>query len=735
MRYCVLALAALLLTASAPEAQTLTAPDGSSVVISRDAYGVPRITASSEVGGFYAQGWAVAQDRLFQMETFWRAATGRLSEIQGSAALSTDQAVRTVFYTPAERAAQFDALPLAIRDGLDAYIAGINAYIDLAESDAATYKPFEYTQFPLNQGPIERWDRDKAVAVLQFFMRRFGEVGGDELARLAELEANGQEWFDANRPINDPEAFTTLDSIVPTVGASAPAPEASGVGSVDPEMVAALRAEREAMEAYLRGLGVPLKLGSFAALVKANVSASGDAMLLGAPQMGNPSQTAKAVTSEVEIAIDGGFHIAGMTVPGIMGVIIGRVGTPEDQRAWTLTTGFTDNTDTFVETLASSTSYVYNGEPRAFEVLTDQIRVLGADDVAYTHFRTVHGPVYAEDFAGGRVFAYQYAFWDRELEMVEAFYSAWQSTSLSDWEQVASEIPMSFNLFYADTEQNVAYWHVGRYPERAVDPRLPASGVGTEEWTGIVPFEDHPQAVNFTQPILVNWNNKPSADWDQGDNVDWTDTKPGGYTRTFDGAAYLQQHLETAQASGDGITFEEVQELTRVVRSNPEYQEYPGTYQQVLSFADGSVTRAENVIPPGQSGFISAAGVPSPHFSDQWPLYISSIGEEPVRMKTFGFSAGTDTALPPEATGAALGAVYPNPTVGALAIDLTLASGAEVRLSLVDVLGREVVSLTEQRATGEQRVTLDATGLAAGTYTLRVQTGEHVQTRRVVIAR
>ncbi len=736
MRRCFALLTVLLVAAPTPEAQqTLTAPDGSEVTISRSAYGVPRITAESETAGFYAQGWAAAHDRLFQMETFWRASTGRLSEIQGEAALPTDQAVRTVFYTPAERAAQFDALPLAIRDGLDAYIAGINAYIDLAESDAATYKPFEYTQFPLNAGPIERWDRDKAVAVLQFFMRRFGEVGGNELARLAELEANGQEWFDANRPLNDPEAYTSLQSST-TLG-SAPSPEASGAingGPLDPALVAALRDQREASDAYLRSLGVPLKLGSFAALVRPEASASGDALLLGAPQMGNPQVDQKAVTSEVEIAINGGFHIAGMTVPGIMGVIIGRVGTADNQRAWTLTTGFTDNTDTFVESLNSPVTYIFDGETRAFEIYTEQIRVLGADDVIYPHFRTVHGPVFAEDFANDRVFTYQYAFWDRELEMVEAFYSAWQSTSLADWERVASEIPMSFNIFYADTDQNLAYWHVGRYPERTADPRLPASGVGTEEWTGFVDFADHPQAVNFSQPYLVNWNNKPSADWDQGDNVPWTSTAPGR-TRAFDGAQFLDDHLAQAQASGDGITFEEVQELTRVVRSNPRYPEYPGTYQQVLAFADGSVTRAENVIPPGQSGFISASGVPSPHFADQWAFYISSIGDGPVQMKTFGFSAGTATALSPEASGAALGAVYPNPTTGALSVDLSLVSGAEVRVSLVDVLGREVASRTEQRTSGEQPLSLDARGLAAGTYTLRVETGERVQTRRVVIAR
>ncbi|MEM6328480.1 MAG: penicillin acylase family protein, partial [Bacteroidota bacterium] len=154
-----LAVAAAPLAAQADDhLTTQTAPDGTTAEIVRDEFGVPHIYATTETGAFYAQGFAVAQDRLFQMETFWRVATGRMAEIMGPDALGTDQAIRTVFYTPAERADQFDALPAEVRSMLDAYIAGINAYIDRTEADPDTYLPFEYTQFPLNLGPIERWD-------------------------------------------------------------------------------------------------------------------------------------------------------------------------------------------------------------------------------------------------------------------------------------------------------------------------------------------------------------------------------------------------------------------------------------------------------------------------------------------------------------------------------------------------------------------------------------------------
>ena len=219
-------------------------------------------------------------------------------------------------------------------------------------------------------------------------------------------------------------------------------------------------------------------------------------LLLGAPQMGPPQQNAKAVTSEVELLVgdvnDAELHVAGMTVPGIPGVIIGRTA----GRAWTFTTGYTDNTDTYIETTDEAfQQYFYDGAFQPFEVITETIDVLGSAPVEYTHLRTVHGPVYMADAGNQQAFTYKYAFWQRELEMATALYSAWKADDVAGFQAAAEQIPVSFNFFYADKEQNIAYWHVGDYPVRpdGTDPRLPLVGDGTQEWDGFLPFEQHPQ--------------------------------------------------------------------------------------------------------------------------------------------------------------------------------------------------------------------------------------------------
>ncbi len=76
-----------LLTFLQAEDMTLLAPDGSTIFIHRDDYGVPHIKADNEAALFFGQGFAEANDRLYQIDLNRRAATGRLAEWFGDVAL------------------------------------------------------------------------------------------------------------------------------------------------------------------------------------------------------------------------------------------------------------------------------------------------------------------------------------------------------------------------------------------------------------------------------------------------------------------------------------------------------------------------------------------------------------------------------------------------------------------------------------------------------------------------
>ncbi|MFZ1268402.1 MAG: penicillin acylase family protein, partial [Anaerolineae bacterium] len=103
----------------------LTAP----VEIIRDRWGVPHIYAANDHDVFFAQGFVHAQDRLWQMELNRRLATGRLSEMLGDLALDTDRATRTFGFERLGRA-DWELLPAEDRQRIEAYCAGINAWLD-----------------------------------------------------------------------------------------------------------------------------------------------------------------------------------------------------------------------------------------------------------------------------------------------------------------------------------------------------------------------------------------------------------------------------------------------------------------------------------------------------------------------------------------------------------------------------------------------------------------------------
>ena len=98
------------------------------VDIVRDADAIPHILAVNKPDALFGLGYVHAQDRLWQMEFQRRIGHGRLSEIFGKAALPQDRFLRTVGFGRAARSA-WDRLPADARRDVDAYVAGVNAFI------------------------------------------------------------------------------------------------------------------------------------------------------------------------------------------------------------------------------------------------------------------------------------------------------------------------------------------------------------------------------------------------------------------------------------------------------------------------------------------------------------------------------------------------------------------------------------------------------------------------------
>lgn len=96
--------------------------------IIRDRWGVPHIYAENRHDVIYAQGFAHAQDRLWQMDLQRRLVAGRLSEVMGATAVPVDRWMRILGM---RRVAEQEAslTDSGARSFVEAYAGGVNARI------------------------------------------------------------------------------------------------------------------------------------------------------------------------------------------------------------------------------------------------------------------------------------------------------------------------------------------------------------------------------------------------------------------------------------------------------------------------------------------------------------------------------------------------------------------------------------------------------------------------------
>jgi acyl-homoserine lactone acylase PvdQ len=513
----------------------------SGFTIHRSAFGVPTIRAGSQAKMWFGAGWAQAEDRMVQLELTRRAVEGTLSAIFGPSQLSQDETVRTFFYTPAELTAQFQSLPASMQNALTEFSDGINAYEASAyasPTSEAQQVPYEF--FVLGQalgmsGPYQPapWQPEDTVAVGNFLARQFGGGGGSELTNLQFLQylegeltkthvkrpfAAAQAIFNDSRWINDPTAPTTVPGGHAPAGA-APARASDSLLHAVASLPAISRAELAKAAAKLSAdrktilkTGVTMRVlshgGSNAIAVSPSRSADGHALLWGAPQegFGTPS-----VDGE-EYLHAPGYDAGGMYITGEPFILIGR----NANLAWTSTSEETVDQRVYLEHnvnfAATPPTYEFNGKQVPMQVIPESIDVAGQPAVSFPVLRTIDGPVVLADPADHVAISVRFASWNKETGTLTGFAQLGGDANLSQFRHSMSLITTLHNFMYADQQGNIAFFGDGLVPiePAGVDPRVPAAGDGTQQWTGFVPFAQMPHSINPRQGFLDNWNTKPS---------------------------------------------------------------------------------------------------------------------------------------------------------------------------------------------------------------------------------
>lgn len=217
--------------------ETIHTSSGGTVTISRDAWGVPFITASNRCDAMFGVGYASAEDRLWMLDILRHFGRGQLSQFLGPAPefYQYDAALAdTAGYSEAELTQMVDQIPvkfgqlgtLMLQD-VDADVAGVNAYIATLSGVNVLKIPPEYAELKNGGFPPAAFTRNDVVATAVLLQSIFAVGGGGEVnneAFLQRLDASitsgnlnlpvaaCQMWRDL-RHANDPQATRTVSAI------------------------------------------------------------------------------------------------------------------------------------------------------------------------------------------------------------------------------------------------------------------------------------------------------------------------------------------------------------------------------------------------------------------------------------------------------------------------------------------------------------------------------------------
>lgn len=460
------------------------------VSITRDAHGIPTIVAKTDTDAAFALGYVHAQDRLFQMDLMRRYGAGRLAAWFGAVALPADRFTRTLgFYRAAE--AQYAHLSPEVRGILDAYAAGVNAWI--ATRPGAL--PPEYAALRVG---IEPWRPADTlvwgkIMDLQLTANFRGELlRARLLQRLTPAElAVLYPPYPADAPVTGKQAaldHTLLDRLV----AALPS------GSAEPT-----RASNNWVVAGSR-------------------TVSGKPLLANDTHLGLNSPGVWYL-ARIEV---GGQTLAGVTAPGTPFVVVGH----NRRIAWGFTTTASDVEDLFIEQTdpKDPTHYLAPGGPLPFVTRSETIGVRGGAPETLTVRSTRHGPVISDlanwNAGDGKVLALQTTWLTDDDSTPDAL---WNLSHASNWTEFRTAmrdfVAPQQNIVYADVDGNIGFIAPARVPIRAKgNGWLPAPGAtGAYDWTGFVPFDDLPQVYDPPSGRLASANNRIVAKGDFYLGRDW----------------------------------------------------------------------------------------------------------------------------------------------------------------------------------------------------------------------
>jgi penicillin amidase len=473
------------------------------ITIYRDERGIPYIEAQNDEDLYFAQGYATAADRLWQMDLFRRTMRGELAEVLGvgpnNIAIDQDKLHRTYGFTQAAEAELAAASPRT-RAVLEAYARGVNAYA--SSLDPKSLPP----EFQLLQYSFRPWTPTDSLAVVKIFFEALSDTWRLDIMRQA-LSVLPPE----KRAELLPE-ISPLDVLV--VGKDTAAQRSSAqlkAEPVSPEFLERLAYNQAIAAAALNRIG----FDTDALAASNNWVVSGNRTVTGKPLLSNDPHlrpTAPSIWHMVHLSAPG-VRVAGIGAAGLPGVIIGH----NDYIAWGFTNVGPDVQDLYIEKFNPDNPKQYQ-TPSGWQdavIRREEIKVrkgIGSsefDTITQEVTVTRHGPIIFE--GDGKRYALRWTALDPTKNDGGSTYVLNRARNWKEFNAALESFTApAQNIVYADVDGHIGYHAAGVVPIRkSGDGSVPYDGsTDAGEWTSSIPIAKLPTLYDPPSGIIVTANQR-----------------------------------------------------------------------------------------------------------------------------------------------------------------------------------------------------------------------------------
>ena len=490
------------------------------VQVLRDPWGIPHIYAEDTHDLFFAQGFTVAQDHMWQMELWRRTGEGKLAQVLGPAYVQRDTFARLLAFHGDWNAEYRKYHPEGVVI-FGAFAQGVNAAINIALEEQKIPIEFQVMGFL----PESAWTAKTVLTRMPAWT--LSHNASTELARALAIKAYGIEKAQQLIP-TAPEkkieipADLSLDDISAQIldlarnanslawkfnpDAGTKRPPGGGGGAASTKTGANGDQRADSGNGVIQADSL-FDLGSNNWVVGGSKSATGMPLLANDPhrEVVNP-----ALRTFVHLVAPG-WNDIGATEPGLPGISIGH----NENIAWGFTILGVDQQDIYVEETDAKNPdrYLYKGQWLTMDSQKQLIQVKGKPfhPVVVEIKSTMHGPVLYEDKTLHRAYSLR---WVGSEIGGAGYLGSLNVMQAKNWAEFTSGVAKSWylpshSLVYADVKGNYGYMAAALSPVRKNwDGLLPVPGKdGKYEWSGFVPLPELPKQLNGSKGFYASANN------------------------------------------------------------------------------------------------------------------------------------------------------------------------------------------------------------------------------------